>query len=129
MPSLTYLCHRGSIIPLSIILSLPLYLYQQTFVPDEDSGGDKRGREESSWLQTVELTHTHHRTPLGGGGGAGGVGVVRGLGVRGEVLQNPLYEDEDYEEGEGEREGEVEMSAMEFDWALPPPSPTHSSDL
>ena len=79
----------------------------------------KASREESSWLQAVELTHTQ---PPGGAEG----GMVRGLGGRGEVLQNPLYEDEDEEDGE---EG-VELSARERDWALPPPSsPCHSSDL
>jgi hypothetical protein len=94
-----------------------------TFVPDEEDTGGGSGRQESSWLEAVELTHSSH---LHSGSG---VGLVRG---RGEVLQNPLYteEDDDEEEGEG-REGEgVEMLAMVSDMqALPPPSPTHSSDL
>ena len=81
---------------------------------DDPSAGGLR--QEASWLQTVELTHTQH--PQGAGG------AVRGLGARGEVLQNPVYEDEEEEEDE-ERE-KVEMSAME-DWALPPPPPTTSS--
>ena len=74
----------------------------------------------------MELTHTtlrHSATGVGGGGG----GLVRGMGSRGEVLQNPLYcEDDEDEEGEGE---EMEMAAMVSDPALLPPSPTHSSDL
>ena len=80
----------------------------------------KRSREESSWLQTVELTHTS---------GAESGGVVRGLGVHGEVLINPLYEDEEREE-EGEAE-EREMAAInDEDWSFPPPPPsTHSSQL
>ena len=81
---------------------------------DDPSAGGLR--QEASWLQTVELTHTKH--PRGAGG------AVRGLGARGEVMQNPVYEDEEEEEDE-ERE-KVEMSAME-DWALPPPPPTTSS--
>ena len=81
-------------------------------MPDDDSSG--RGlREESSWLETVELTHTQ---------GAEG-GVVRGLGTPGEILRNPLYEDEDEEYEEQERE-EVELSNM--DWTFPPPPSTSS---
>ena len=76
----------------------------------------KVSREESSWLQAVELTHTQR--PAGTEGE-----MVRGLGVWGEVLQNPLYMEE---EKEG---GEVEMSAMEDDWTLPPPPPADSSNL
>ena len=82
---------------------------------DDPSAGGLR--QEASWLQTVELTHTKH--PRGAGG------AVRGLGARGEVMQNPMYEDEEEEEEDEERE-KVEMSAME-DWALPPPPPTTSS--
>ena len=52
--------------------------------------------------------------------------MVRGLGNHGQVLINPLYEDE--ERGEGEAE-EREMSAVNADWSFPPPSPTHSSNL
>ena len=105
------------------VQTLPsLALFLQTFVPDEDTGAGKRGREEeTSWLQTVELTHTRHHSP-----GAGG--VVRGLGIRGEVLQNPLYDDEDDDQGQ-EGEGMELSPIMESDWALSPPSPTHSSDL
>ncbi|CAI8017786.1 hypothetical protein GBAR_LOCUS10740 [Geodia barretti] len=97
-----------------------------TFVPDEEGMGGGSGRQESSWLEAVELTHSSHVHS------GSGVGLVRGVGGRGEVLQNPLYteEDDDEEEGEG-REGDgVEMLAMLSDMqALPPPSPTHSSDL
>ena len=74
----------------------------------------------------MELTHTtlrHSATGVGGGGG-----LVRGIGSRGEVLQNPLYSEEDDEDDEGEGE-EVKMAAMVSDPALLPPSPTHSSDL
>ena len=84
----------------------------------EDESCGKGFREESSWLEAVELTHTRETR------GAGGR-VARGLGARGEVLKNPLYDDEEEEEeGEG-----VEMSGME-DWTLPPPpSTTTASDL
>ena len=70
----------------------------------------------------MELTHTAHLDHPG-------VGLVRGLGSRGEVLRNPLYseEEEEEEEEEGER---VEMLTMSLNrQELPPPSPTHSSDL
>ena len=84
----------------------------------EDESCGKGFRDESSWLQTVELTHTHH--PPGEEGG-----VVRGLGTHGEVLQNPLYEDEEGEYDEREREW-VELSATENDWTPPPPPTTAS---
>ena len=104
----------------------PPFPFPQTFVPDEEGMGGGSGRQESSWLEAVERTHSSHVHP------GSGVGLVRGVGGRGEVLQNPLYteEDDDEEEGEG-REGDgVEMLAMLSDMqALPPPSPTHSSDL
>lgn len=114
-----------SYIPATFFLSLSFS--SQTFVPDETDSGSRRGAAESSWLETVELTHTtlrHSATGVGGGGG----GLVRGMGSRGEVLQNPLYCEEDDEDEEGEGE-DVEMVAMTSGPALLPPSPTHSSDL
>ncbi|CAI8053516.1 hypothetical protein GBAR_LOCUS29256 [Geodia barretti] len=92
-------------------------------------------RKEKRWREAERQRLMADRDSVGTAGSvsrASAVGLVRGVGGRGEVLQNPLYteEDDDEEEGEG-REGDgVEMLAMLSDMqALPPPSPTHSSDL